>query len=89
MSVYVSIDMRRPALGELRGSDSLRLGMLEERASVTPSFGGQDEDPDPGDVNDARAPAGMVLRYCHILGSFYWADPQDGWCHCGHRLGDG
>jgi hypothetical protein len=39
------------------------------------------------DAEDVTIPAGMVRRYCGITKEFYYADPADEYCSCGHKIG--
>jgi hypothetical protein len=57
----------------------------EQQAELRPTE--RVEDPDPGDVNDCKAPAGMVLRYCGVLQEAYYDYPSSTWCRCGHKIG--
>jgi hypothetical protein len=39
------------------------------------------------DLEDVGVPPGMVLRYCGVIKTFYFADPAESFCLCGHRIG--
>jgi hypothetical protein len=77
-------------LQELDQADLHRSDSAEpepEVVSCQPSFSAVGDPVSEPDLDDTAVPPGMVLRYCGIERTFYFAEPTDPWCFCGHKIG--